>query len=1134
MADSDRLSDLSPARRRLLEKWRRGPSDRPQGVAIPRRDEGAPIPLAFPQQRFWFLDELYSDSAAYHVPTVLRMRGALEPWALARALSVVVRRHRLLRTVFKVRNGAPVQVVEPFTPSPLPLADLNGLPEAAKEQEAGRVAGHWVRRPFDLARGPLWRLLLVRLDAEDHCFALSMHHIVSDGWSLGILLRELETAYRAALSGEPPSLPKLPIQYGDFAAWQRQRREDPTLKKQLAYWEDALEGAPGSLDLPTDRQRPPIQGTRGDAETFRFSRELTTALRELGSDSGQSTLFVVLVAGVFTLLHRLTGQEDILLGTPVANRLRPEVEPLIGPFINTLVLRAKPTPNLPFRELLEQVRHTVLEAFAHQDLPFEALVQHLDPEREASRTPLFQVVFVYQNVARTGAGFAGLEVAELPFRMGTSMFDLTLAMGEGGDGALTGRLEYDTDLLDEETIDSWIDCLEVLLTAVADDPDRELADLPLLDGAPPPSAEEDQGRRDTVQTPIPRLFEAQAAASPDAVAVVGDGEHWSYSALDARADRIAHRLRSFGVAPETVVGVLLERSPTLPAAILGVLKAGGAYLPLEVSYPRDRLVFMLDDARARVLLTQESLRPHASGWTGEILDLETLSPWPTDADSGDCPVPLAPEHLAYLIYTSGSTGRPKGVMVTHANAVRLFATTRRWFRFGPEDVGTLFHSTAFDFSVWEIWAALLYGGRLVVVPRGVTRSPETFHALLRRERVTVLNQTPSAFRELVRADATSRGRSELSLREVVFGGEALALASLSPWLERHGDERPRLVNMYGITETTVHVTYRRIRRSDVGRRAGSPIGEPIPDLEVHVLDRRMRPLPPGVPGEMFVGGEGVARGYLQRADLTAERFLPDPFGGNGARLYRTGDLGRRRRDGNLEFLGRADHQVKIRGFRIELGEIEARIRERPEVRDAVVVVGAENPEHPRLVAYLVGRDGPVGIAALRHSLRESLPDYMVPVVFQNLDELPRTAGGKVDRRRLPAPDGGRPEQEVAYIAPRSELERTIGALWQELLRVDRVGIHDNFFDLGGDSLLLVQLHGRLRERLGRGVPLIELVRNPTIDALARRLGDDPSRRPAEPPQQEDPGKRLSEGLGRLRRRRAAMEGGRTETEEDSR
>ncbi|GAB1510049.1 non-ribosomal peptide synthase/polyketide synthase [Actinophytocola sp. KF-1] len=1021
-ASDDRLAALPEELRERLRRQLAGE------VGTAADDEITPVagtdglPLSFAQQRLWFLDEFEPGGAEHHSPCGLRLSGELDVDALRAALNGLVARHESLRTTFGSVDGGGVQTIHPPFAVPLRCVDL-----AAAPGDLDQVLRDELARPFDLRALPLFRALLVRVADGEHRLLLNAHHIVTDGWSTGLLVDELCALYTAAVSGAPAALPPLPVRYADFAVWQRERLSGGALDQGIAYWTEQLAGL-APLDLPADRPRPPVRTSSGAAHEFAVPAELTARLRELARESG-ATLFMVLVAAVQVLFARYTGRRDIAVGTVTSGRNRAELENVVGFFVNTVALRSDVDTTLSFAGFLSRVRSTVLDAFAHDEVPFERLVEVLRPERDPSRTPLVQAMVVLQNTPARTVEVPGLRVGEFVPPVSAASVDLQLDFRER-DGALTGFAFHSTDLFDAATVDRMTGHLLVLLRAVADRPERPLWKVPLLTADE--RTEIARLHHSTPGRPVARclheLFAEQAARTPEATAVVFEDAALTYAELDARANQVAHHLVAEGVGPDVLVGVCAPRGADLVVGLLAVLKAGGAYVPVDPDLPEERRAYLVADSGVRVVLTEERLR----------------APFAYPATPPE--VRTAPDNLAYVIYTSGSTGRPKGVAVTHANVVRLFGTTEPLFGFGPGDVWTLFHSYAFDFSVWELWGALLHGGRLVVVPHAVTRSPEDFRALLARERVTVLNQTPSAFYRLADADLPP------TLRYVIFGGEALDTSRLGG---RHA--RQALVNMYGITETTVHVTHLAL---DAGAQ-GSPIGAALPDLRVYVLDPALRPVPVGVPGELYVAGPGLARGYLGRPALTASRFVADPFGGPGERMYRTGDLARRTA-GGLEYLGRGDQQVKIRGFRIEPGEIEATAEQHPGVRRAAVVVREDTPGDKRLVCYVVPAGAAPGTADLRRFLASRLPAHMVPAAVVTLPELPLTTNGKLDRRALPAPEG-RPELDDPYVAPRGAAEETLARIWAQVLGVERVGVHDNFFDLGGDSILSLQVVSRARQ-----------------------------------------------------------------------
>jgi amino acid adenylation domain-containing protein len=1083
----------------------------PELPPIGRAPRDRPIPLSFPQERVWFLDQLSpGGNIAYNFQVTLWIRGALDLAVFHRTFDEIVRRHEVLRTSFPVVDGQPAQIIHPATPVDLPVLDLRHVPETERRDLAERIFAETAQVPFDLTRAPLIRWRLLRLEDDYWELIQIEHHFVHDGWSFAVLLGEIKAIYPAFLRGEPSPLPEPPVQYADFASWQRQWMAGPVMDQLLGFWRQNLAGAPHGLEIATDRPRPARTSFAGDVELLLMPPDLYDALRRFSRREG-FTLYMTMLAGFFTLLQRYTGEPDIVIGTSNANRRAREIEGMIGMVVNSLLLRGDLGGNPTFRDLLGRVRDLTLEVYAHQDMPFERLVQELKPERQLGRNPLFQIMYNFHDAAVPDLEFGGLDAKFLVRGNRSAKMDMNVivipraeqrvGLGEAaGDDRAVLHWEYNTDLFDRSTILRMVEHYLTLLVGVVEDARRPLSELPLLTAGERQELLADCGVAGLhpAEEPLHRLFEARAASTPDAVAVTMGEERLTYGELNRRANRLAHRLRALGVSPEAPVPLCVERSPDLVVGILGILKAGGGYVPIDPSYPAERIDWILSDSQAGVaaplVVTQSGLTGSLPVGRAHVLCLdapELAAESDADPDGG-----ADAGNLAYVIYTSGSTGLPKGVPIRHANVVRLFSATEDWFDFGPQDVWTLFHSFAFDFSVWELWGALLHGGRLVVAPYLMSRSPEAFYLELVRERVTVLNQTPSAFRQLSEAEAAVRGRGEaeeaLSLRYVIFGGEALELGGLRPWFERHGDERPRLINMYGITETTVHVTYRPVTRADVEGAAGlgSRVGLPIPDLSVHLLDPDLNLVPVGVPGEIHVGGAGLSRGYLNRPGLTAERFIPDPFAGRpGARLYRSGDLARVRPGGDLEYLGRRDHQVKVRGFRIELGEIEAALGRHPAVREAVVLAcadgGAGSDAETRLVAYLVApaEEAPSS-QELRQLLKASLPEYMIPSVFVVLEVLPLTPHGKVDRKALPAPGAARNEPEVTFVAPRSPLEETLAAIWIEVLGVAAVGVRDDFFALGGHSLSAVRILARVRDALGAALPLSVVFETPTIEGMA--------------------------------------------------
>ncbi|WP_293138435.1 non-ribosomal peptide synthetase [Okeania sp. SIO3I5] len=1078
---------------------------RQQLAAIQPVSRNGESPLSFAEQRLWFLDQLQSGSVVYNEQEGLRLSGSLSVEALEQAVQEIVRRHESLRTNYQAIDGSPVRVIHPELDLKMPIVDLQQLPAEEKLKEVQRLGEAEIQQPFDLASDRLVRVTLLQLAVDDYVLLLTMHHIITDGWSTGVFSHELEVLYRAYVQGKISPLPQLQIQYADFACWQRQPATAEMLAPQLGYWKQQLAGAPPLLELPTDYPRKTVQTAIGGKEFFELGVEFTKQLKDMSQELGV-TLFMILFAAFSTLLYRYSDQEDILVGTPIANRNRSEIEGLIGFFVNTLVLRTQFADNPNFTDLLHQIRQTSLDAYAHQDIPFEQLVETLKPERSLSYTPIIQVMFALQN-----APMKPLELPEVSFNWlqiesAKAKFDLTLSMEETEAG-LIGYWEYNRDLFEPGTIRRAIGHFKILLQAIATHPKTRVGELPLLTEAERHQLLVEWNDTKTAYFQnqcIHQLFEKQVEQTPDAVAVVFEGEQLTYRKLNERANKLARYLQNLGVKPEVPVGICVERSLEMVVGILGILKAGGSYVPLDSNSPPERLAFILADTGISMILTQDKLKSTIPSLADVAICLDTQWHQIAQHPPTNLTTSVEPNNLAYIIYTSGSTGKPKGVLIQHNNVTRLFAATQSWFSFNSNDVWTLFHSYAFDFSVWEIWGALLYGGCLVIVPYEITRSPQDFYKLLCQHKVTVLNQTPSAFRQLIQIEEFVKNEDTLNLRFVIFGGEALEIKSLEPWFERHGDSSPQLINMYGITETTVHVTYRQLTISDLKSNA-SPIGSPIPDLQIYILDKHLQPLPIGVPGELHIRGAGLARGYLNRPELTEQKFIPNPFSNEtGSRLYKTGDKARYLPDGNIEYIGRIDNQVKIRGFRIELGEIEAILTQHPDVSEAIVIVREDIPGDKRIVAYIVAKQEMVS-SQLRSFLKTKLPEYMIPSAFVFLDAIPLTPNGKSvraaslkeNRRALPAPDTSNLSQQTG-ISPRTTTELKLGQIWSEVLNIPTVGVRDNFFELGGHSLLAVRLIARIEQQLGTHLPLATLFTEPTIECQANLLSSATDTQPFSP------------------------------------
>ncbi|MEU5371273.1 amino acid adenylation domain-containing protein [Streptomyces sp. NPDC005951] len=1057
-----------------------------------------PLPLSPAQQRLWFLHRLEGPSPTYNIPLVLSVNGPLDRDALQLALRDLVDRHETLRTVYPPTDngsgadgdGTPHQLIlPPGHEAARPVLHL---------AEPGSDLTEAVRHCFDLATEPPLRTVLFSDGPDHHTLLLLLHHIAGDGASTTPLARDLATAYTARLAGRAPQFAPLAGQYVDHAARLQLLLGSPAeptalAEAQLAHWRDALAGLPDQVELPTDRPRPTVATSAGDTVPFALDATAHEALRRLARAHG-ATVFMTVQAGLAALLTRHGCGSDIPLGTPVAGRDDDASAGLVGFFTNTVVLRTDTSGDPAFGDLLDRVRATTLAAYEHDALPFDHLVEALNPPRSLSRHPLFQVMLAWQSIADAPVALGPEATARLTaVPSGTAKFDLTLNAGELPGGGIGGFLEFRTDLFDRSTAQALADRLSRLLTAAAERPETPVGLLPVLgeDGVHRALVEANgvpSGDRPAPLT-LAEVYGEAARRHPERVAVSCEGDALTYAELSSRAQSLARLLADRDIGPGSIVALALPRSLDLVAGLLAVSLAGAAYLPMDPDYPADRLAYMLDDARPAALITDAATAGRLPAHDLPLVTVDEAAAFPDGPiTQADRTRPLTPQDPAYVIYTSGSTGRPKGVVVTQHNVTRLLTATEHWFSFGPEDVWTLFHSYAFDFSVWELWGALLYGGRVVVVPHVTSRDPQAFLRLLADERVTVLNQTPSAFYQLAAADREAPGH-ELALRYVVFGGEALELGRLADWYTRHRENAPTLVNMYGITETTVHVSYLALDRATAASAISSTIGVNIPDLRVYVLDDRLQPVPPGVTGEMYVAGEGVALGYLGRPDLTSGRFVADPFaqlfGESGQRMYRSGDLARRRVDGTLEYFGRGDQQVKIRGFRIELGEIEAVLAAHPEVADVAVVVREDQPGDKRLVGYAVPAPGTdPAPAALREHAAATLPVHMVPSAVVVLDRLPLTGNGKLDRQALPAPGVS---VNAAGRAPRTVREEQICSIFAEVLGLPSAGVEDNFFDLGGHSLLVVRLAGRIRSAFGIEVSIGTVFQAPTPAALDTAL-----------------------------------------------
>jgi amino acid adenylation domain-containing protein len=1091
---------LTQAQQALLEKRLRDALAAASALrSVWRRPDPEQYPLSFAQERFWFLHQFEPDSAAYNRPAAFRLQGPLDVAVLERALSEIVRRHEVLRAIFPSIDGQPQQVILAPAAVQLPVVDLSALAEDQREMQAQELARKETLRPFRLSDSPPWRASLLRLAADRHILLVPTHHIASDGWSTGVLRHELATLYAAFAQGQPSPLQELPIQYADYAYWQRQSLRGEALDQQLSYWKRQLADLPASLDLPLDRPRPPVDTDHGHDARLRVPPALTAALQSF-SKAHDVTLFMTLLAAFQTLLHRYSGQEDIVVGSPVAGRTMAETESLIGCFINTLVLRSDLSGNPTFRDLLGGVRASCLAAYAHSDLPFERLLAALNPARDLSRAPLFQVMFNSHLLPVSATEPASdLTLSEVSFDSGIAQFDLSVDISmisgpaagyESTDGdELVCVFNYNTDLFDETTIQRMLGHYHTLLESIVSDPAQRVAFLPLLT---PPEREQmlvvwnrtEQARPSQC---LHQMFEQQAQRTPAALAVTLEGQSLTYAELNARANRLAHYLRRQGVGPEGIVAIGVRRSLDMAVGLLGILKAGGAYLPLDPDYPTERLVFLLKQSGARWLLTHEALSTITSGdATGGLQVVYLDSEWETIAgESCENPPNLTlPDNLAYVIYTSGSTGTPKGVMISH----RAVCNHAAWYSeafLRSDDRALQIAALTFDASVPEFFATYVAGAQVILAPPQAEMDPAGLVELIARQRVTIIVAVSTLLQALLEepafADCTD-------LRLILCGGEAMPAAQEAQVRSRTPAE---LYHGYGVTEATIDSTCWRC--GPPHGQLTPPIGRPITNTQVYVLDRHLQPVPDGVTGEICLGGVGLARGYLGDTELTAAKFVPNPWGEAGTRLYRTGDLGRWRADANLEFLGRRDYQIKLHGFRIELGEIEARLREHSSVRQAVVVVHENLPAGRGLVAYVVpSSPQPPSASDLRSFLSARLPAYMVPSAFVTLPSFPTTASGKIDRRGLPLPSPDELPTSATFVPPRNATEETVAAIFRQTLGLSRVGVHDSFFELGGHSLQATQIIARVHRELGIRLSLRTLFGAPTVAGLAAAIAGAPA------------------------------------------
>ena len=1090
--DFDRVSQLSPAKRALLQKLLlEKTAIASKSPVISERSKQDFVSLSVAQQRLWFLEQLSGERATDSRLAVVHLKGDLQIAVLELAVAEIVRRHQVLRTTFSMNDGTAVGAIAPARTVSLPVTNLQQLPVDVQSVEVQRLAAEEARESFDLTNSPLLRVGLLRQSPESHVLLVTIPQIVGDRSSIAIFIQELATLYQAFSKGLPSPLPELSIQYTDVARQQHQSLSTELFATQLDYWKQQLKSAPPLLELPADRPRPPIQTFRGAVERFEIDLDLTRQLKALSQQS-EATLFITLLAAFVTLLSRYGGSEDIIVGSPIDNRQGSDTESLIGLFVNTLVLRTDLSGNPSFQQLLGRVRERTLSAYACQNVPFEKLIEELQPEWNLNHNPLFQAMFVLHNPLMKKLELPSLTITpwEMEISSTRTQFDLTLFLEETEAG-LTGGLEYSVDLFDASTITRMLGHFQTLLEGIVADPQQRVSELPLLTRTERHQLlvewndTQAEYPRDTC---IHHLFESQAKRTPNAIAATFKDQQLTYWELNVRANQLAHHLREIGVGPDVLVALCVERSLEMVVGLLGILKAGGAYVPLDPTYPQDRLAFMLSDSRASVLLTRQDLLSGLAEHEARAVlldaDLKAIG-----REGKENPVGGArANNLAYTIYTSGSTGQPKGVLVTHQSLCNLVWAQRNTGDLQPTSRVLQIVSLSFDAATSQVFATLCSGATLCLADKDAVLSSSNLVELLRSQAITHA-AIPVSLLEVLPAENLP------ALQTVITGGEACSTELVAKWAKGR-----RFFNEYGPTEATVCTTVAECFED--GQKPS--IGRPIANTQVYILDPHLQPVPIGIPGELHIAGVGLARGYLNHPDLTEKKFILNPFSDEpGTRLYKTGDLVRYLPNGKIEFLGRLDNQVKIRGYRIELGEIEALLAKHPAVGQAVVAVREDRPGDKRLVAYVVPERESIELSPelsenqqkvpknftqnLGHYLREQLPNYMVPDTFAILDALPQTPNGKIDRRALPVPDVFQPQSEETYVMPQTEAERLIAEVWQELLPVEKVGIHDNFFHLGGHSLLVIKVQQKLQELLGQELSVVEIFQYPTIHSLAKHL-----------------------------------------------
>ncbi|MBR8826762.1 MAG: amino acid adenylation domain-containing protein [Gomphosphaeria aponina SAG 52.96 = DSM 107014] len=1067
-----KIANLSPEKKELLLR-RLAEKQLTQENKIVRNNDCNSYPASFTQTRFWFLNQLEPDSPVYNMPKAFKFTQELNIENLKQALNQIITRHETLRTTFRSENGELKQIIAENWSLELPIINL--ADESEEQKTFQKLATQIIEKPFNLAQDLMLRATLFRLANNEYILLLVNHHIISDGWSSEIIIKELLTCYETLEKRATNTLPELPIQYGDFAIWQKKQLTQELYKKQVKYWKEKLSGQLPILNLPTDKKRPLIPSYQGKSIAFLLPNELEKNLKQISQEE-KVTLFMLLLAAFKVLLCRYTGQEDIIVGTPIAGRKKLETENLIGCFLNTLALRNQLNSNLSFRQFLQQVKQVSLEAYENQDLPFEKLIEELQPDRNLSQSPIFQVMFNFLNTPENSSLNCSSFKERINIEKNRSLFDLTLYIRQK-QGGIEITFEYNTDLFNSATIKRMTRHFQILLRGIINNPDEKISHLPLLTQAKKQQILRDWNNTKTDDPKdkcIHQLFEEQVAKTPDKIAVVFEEQQLTYSQLNEKANQLAHYLQKLGVKPETLVGICVERSLEMIIGILGILKAGGAYVPLEPNYPSDRLIYMLDNAKISVLLTTEKSEEKLFSYPGKIVRTDTWDKIEPESKE-NLKSAVCSKNLAYVIYTSGSTGKPKGVLVKHKSVNRLVKNTN-YINIRPAAKIAQIANTSFDAATFEIWGALLNGAKLVIFPKETTLQLELFIEQLKEKELDTIFITTALFNQI----ASIHPQAFNTFKYVLFGGEKVEPKWVKEIIEKGKPEN--LIHVYGPTENTTFSTWYPVNNV-VENADNLPIGKPISNTKIYILDTNLQPTPIGVVGELYLAGKGVARGYLNRPELTAEKFIYNPFG--AGKLYKTGDLARYLPHGNIEFIGRIDNQVKIRGYRIELGEIETILNQHLEVKEAVVIVREDTPDNKSLVAYIVAKHQ--SISELRSFLATKLPEYMIPNGFVFLEALPLTPNGKIDRRALPKPDTTRQELETNYLAPKNELEIKLTQIWEEVLGIKGIGITDNFFELGGHSLLSVKLLAEIEKTFNQKLPLAVLFQLTNIAEQAKLI-----------------------------------------------